>query len=115
MLEQWAAGVGMEMCLETVLKRTKECTQWDSKEKAKEKENVITLDRREFFPESAPISRKAKARAKDSKESVTIAARKAIPPEGAPKSNKEESQKEREMATKETAKDRGTGARAFGK
>ncbi len=87
MLEQWAAGVGMEMGLETVLKHTRECAQWDpkakEKEKSKENEIVTIADRRGVFPESVPISRKAKTRANDSKESVAIAAREreAIPQE----------------------------------
>ncbi len=61
------------------------------------------------FPESAPISR-----AKDSKESVTIAARKAIPEESAPTAKKEESQKESDVVTEEKGKDRGVGAIASG-
>ncbi len=38
------------MGLETVLKHPKECTQKDSKEKAKERETVIIADHRDIFP-----------------------------------------------------------------
>ncbi len=69
--------------------------QWDSKEKAKEKGIVEIAYRRDIFPESAPISRQAKARAKDSKENAITAVRKAIPQESAPMAKKEESKKEK--------------------
>jgi hypothetical protein len=50
-----------------------------------------------------------KAKAMDSRENVTTAVRKAIQQARASKAKKEESQKEREMVTKEKAKDRGVG------
>ncbi len=80
-----------------------------------DKETVTIVDRRGVFPESAPTSRKAKAKAEDPKESVTTAVRRAIPRESAPKAKKEESQKEQETATREKAKDRGVGERGFGR
>ncbi len=83
--------------------------------KAKKNESVVFADRKGVFPESAPISRKAKVRAKYTKDNVATSARNSIPQESAPEAKKEESQKEREMVTKEMAKDRGVGAKAFGK
>ncbi len=83
--------------------------------KAKVRETLVIVDRRGIFPESVPTSREAKAKAKDSKDSVTTAARRAIPQVSAPKAKKEESQKEKETATQEKAEDRGVRERGFGR
>ncbi len=57
----------------------------------------------------------AKAKARGSKESVIPAVRRAIPRGNAPRAKKEEKQKEKETVTKENLKERGVGAREFGK
>ncbi len=71
------------------------------------------MDHRGVAPETAPISRRAKARAKDSKEDVTTAAQKDIPQGDARNSKKEGSQKDKETITKGMVKD-GVGEKAFG-
>ncbi len=83
--------------------------------KAQAKETVIIVDRRDIFPESALTNAKAKAKTKDSKESVTTAVRRAILQVSAPQAKKVESQKEKETATRIVQTDRSVGERGFGR
>ncbi len=105
-----------ETIKETVL------THSASKARAKAKEIVTLADRpgiaRESAhtcPRSAHACQKARAKAKDCKESVTSAVRRVILQESARRAKKEESQKGKETVTKEKAKDRGVGERKFGR
>ncbi len=86
----------------------------NSKAEAKANETVMIADRLRATEGYAPTSQRARARARDSKETVTSAARKGIPHGSARKARKEESQKENETVTKGKVKDR-IGERAFGK
>ena len=115
-LELWDDGAGTTTRVEDT---TKEMVSMHStskvKARAKAKETVTIVDHQGITQESAPTRKSAKAKARDSKENVPIAARRVIPQGSAPKAKKEESQKEKETVTKEKAKDRGVGEREFGK
>ena len=75
------------------------CTPWASrakeKTKAKAREIVITADRPDIIRENVRTHKRAKAKAKGSKESVITVVRRAIPRGNAPKAKKEERQKEK--------------------
>ena len=66
-----------------------------AKAKAKANEIVIITDHRDTTQGNAAISKKEKAKAKDSKETVTTAAREGIPHGSVRKARKEESQRKR--------------------
>ena len=66
-----------------------------SKVKARATETVKFVDHQGITQESAPARKKARVRATDSKESVTSAARRAIPQGNGPKAKKEGSQRKR--------------------
>ncbi len=66
-----------------------------AKAKAQVKETAILADRRDTTRENAPTSQKEKARARDFKDSVTIAARKGIQHRSARNARKEESRKDK--------------------
>ena len=83
--------------------------------KAKSKLTVRIADRPGITPGNALARRRAKVMAKAFRESVTIAAKRAIQQGCAQRAKKEECQKENEIVTKEKAKDRGVGERAFGR
>ncbi len=87
-------------------------THLASKAKAKANEIVTTADRQGTTREIAPTHRRAKAKAKDSKENVTTAVNIVIPQGNA---RKEERQKEKATVTKAKAKDRGVGVKESGK
>ena len=95
------------------------CTPWPSrakeKAKAKAREIVITADRPDITRDNVRTHKRAKAKARDSKESVITGVRRAIPRGNAPRAKKEERQKEKETVTQEKVKERGAGAKEFGK
>ncbi len=106
-------GVGAKTKTEDTTKETV-CMPSASKAKAKAKEIFTSAGRLDATQGDAPTSQSARARARDSKENVTIAAREGIPHGNARNAKKEESQKEKVTVTKGRAKD-GVGERASGK
>ena len=87
----------------------------EAKAKAKANEIATTADHLGIARESAPAHKRAKTKASDAKDNVITAVRRAIPRGNAPKAKKEESQREKETATRGQAKDRGVWAKEFGK
>ena len=85
-----------------------------SKAKAREKvkETVTIADRPGTTRGSAPTCKRAKAKAKVSREKVTTAGRRVTLQESAPRAKMEESPKGNEKVTK--AKEPGVGERVFG-
>ena len=93
------------------------CTPWASranaKAKARARDIVIIADRPDVTRENVRTHKRAKAKARGSKEGVIIVVRRAIPRGNAPRAKKEERQKEKETVTKEKVKERGAGAKEF--
>ncbi len=77
-----------------------------SKARAKAKQTATTMDLQGITREMAPAHTRAKAKARDCRESVTITVKQIIP-QGVARA--EEKQKEKEIVTKAKAKDRGAG------
>ena len=109
--------VGMTTQAEDMIKEMV-CTPWISRAKAKTKararEIVIAADRLDITRENVRTHKRAKARARGSKESVITVVRRAIPRGNAPRA-KGGKAKEKETVTKEKVKERGAGAKEFGK
>ena len=117
MLELLADGAGRTTLAEDT---TKEMVSMRSRSKAKAKakekarESVTTAVRLDITQGNAPIPKRAKARAKVSRENVTAAGRRVTLQESAPRAKKEESPKGKERGTKAKAKEPGVGERVSG-
>ncbi len=117
-MELWEDGVGTTTGVEDTTKEmvsTPLVSEVQARAKAKAKETVTIVHHQGITQESAPTRTRARAKARDSKENVATAVRRAIPQGSARKAKKEKRLKENETATKDRAKDRGVGAKEFGK